>query len=212
MCVHGQHNDNIMNNFSKIKSTKLLTVDLSKKGSIDDPIKHVIEFINSQDEFVTTSSCSGRIIVVSQSKVSENEVSNIKKGCNWIFTSHSIVEPLDLIKAVLSEFQNSVFKFEPFILHVQCQRLEDAQKLHFAAVESGFRNSGITVGKKGKVIMAVRSTHGLEVPLATENQLLVSEEYLHFLVKIANEKMMENEKRIQKFYEQIHLQYPDKSS
>ena len=41
------------------------------------------------------------------------------------------------------------------------------QLVHLTAVESGFRNSGITVGRAGKFVSAVRSTHGLEVPFFT---------------------------------------------
>uniref|UniRef100_A0A3P8SLC7 tRNA wybutosine-synthesizing protein 3 homolog n=1 Tax=Amphiprion percula TaxID=161767 RepID=A0A3P8SLC7_AMPPE len=64
------------------------------------------------------------------------------------------------------------------------------------AVNSGFRNSGITVGKTGKTI-AVRSTHGLEVPLSHQGKLLVEREYVDFLTQIANQKMEENLRRIQ---------------
>ncbi|KFV76138.1 tRNA wybutosine-synthesizing protein 3, partial [Dryobates pubescens] len=85
-----------------------------------------------------------------------------------------------------------VLKFEPFVLHVLCQELQDAQLLHSVAINSGFRNSGITVGRGGKVMMAVRSTHCLEVPLTHQGKLLVSEEYIEFLVHIANGKMEEN--------------------
>ena len=37
--------------------------DLSRKGSIDRPIADLVEYINSQDNYYTTSSCSGRILV-----------------------------------------------------------------------------------------------------------------------------------------------------
>jgi tRNA wybutosine-synthesizing protein 3 len=47
---------------------------------------------------------------------------------------------------------------------------------HTCALESGFRNSGITLGKHGKVILAVRSCVGLEVPLTDDGIMLVSEE------------------------------------
>ncbi|KAM9208910.1 tRNA wybutosine-synthesizing protein 3 homolog [Dugong dugon] len=72
--------------------------------------------------------------------------------------------------------------------------------LHSAAIDSSFRNSGITVGKKGKTAMAVRSTHNLEVPLSHKGKLMVTEEYIDFLLNIANQKMEENKKRIERFY------------
>lgn len=47
---------------------------------------------------------------------------------------------------------------------------------HTCALESGFRNSGITFGKHGKVILAIRSCIGLEVPLTDDGIVLVSKE------------------------------------
>jgi len=47
---------------------------------------------------------------------------------------------------------------------------------HTCALESGFRNSGITLGKHGKIILAVRSCIGLEVPLTDDGIMLVSKE------------------------------------
>uniref|UniRef100_A0A8C3LPB3 tRNA wybutosine-synthesizing protein 3 homolog n=1 Tax=Chrysolophus pictus TaxID=9089 RepID=A0A8C3LPB3_CHRPC len=98
---------------------------------------------------------------------------------------------------------NVVFKFEPFVLHVQCQELQDAQLLHSVAIESGFKNSGITVGRGGKIMMAVRSAHCLEVPLSHMGKLMVSEEYIEFLVHVANQKMEENARRIDRFYKHL---------
>lgn len=45
-------------------------------------------------------------------------------------------------------------------------------------------------------VQAVRSTHGLEVPLSHGGKLLVGEEYVHFLTQKANQKMEENFRRI----------------
>jgi tRNA wybutosine-synthesizing protein 3 len=50
--------------FDAQKTTCLSAVDLSRKGSIDAPILDLVAFINNQSNYFTTSSCSGRIIVV----------------------------------------------------------------------------------------------------------------------------------------------------
>ncbi|GAB6023333.1 tRNA methyltransferase tyw3 [Chamberlinius hualienensis] len=185
-----------MENFVKIKRS-ILSSDNSIKGSVDKLICGLIDYINSLKQFATTSSCSGRIIVVQQSFGIDESCK--KQGCKWLYTSHEVVDEADLINSLLSaEISNAVFKFEPFVLHVQCETVEDARKVHSCAIASGFRNSGISISKKGKIIAAVRSTHGLEVPLSDEKTLLVSHEYIGFLVKIANGKMAENEKRIKR--------------
>ncbi|NXU54227.1 TYW3 protein, partial [Turnix velox] len=96
------------------------------------------------------------------------------------------------MKALEKATGDTVLKFEPFVLHVLCEELQDAQLLHSAAIASGFKNSGITVGKGGKITLAVRSAHCLEVPLSHKGKLMVSEEYIEFLVLVANQKMEEN--------------------
>uniref|UniRef100_A0A8C3K814 tRNA wybutosine-synthesizing protein 3 homolog n=1 Tax=Calidris pygmaea TaxID=425635 RepID=A0A8C3K814_9CHAR len=73
------------------------------------------------------------------------------------------------------------------------------------AMDSGFRNSGISVGRGGKIMMAVRSTHCLEVPLSHKGKLMVSEEYIEFLIHVANQKMEENMRRIDRFYKRLEL-------
>ncbi|KAH0618499.1 hypothetical protein JD844_017767 [Phrynosoma platyrhinos] len=119
--------------------------------------------------------------------------------------THQICTVEDVLTALQKAKDDAIFKFEPFVLHVQCQELQDAQLLHTVAIESGFRNSGITVGRKGKIMMAVRSTHCLEVPLSQKGKLMVSEEYVDFVVQIANQKMEENRRRINRFYSCLQL-------
>ncbi|XP_062373330.1 tRNA wybutosine-synthesizing protein 3 homolog isoform X2 [Sardina pilchardus] len=170
--------------FTQWKKHCFSKVDFSKKGTIDDEIYPVVCLINDSSDYFTTSSCSGRIILI-------DGVLGLQKASG-----------------------NAVFKFEPFVLHVQCKDIESAKILHSVAVNSGFRNSGVSIGKRGKIIMAVRSTHCLEVPLSHRGEVLVNENYIHFLVQIANQKMAENVTRIKRFYDglQVALQAAVSSS
>ncbi|XP_041126266.1 tRNA wybutosine-synthesizing protein 3 homolog [Polyodon spathula] len=185
------------NNFKQWKKQCLSKVDFSKKGSVDGEIENIVSFINECHSYFTTSSCSGRIILIDG--VSDNtEVQ--KQNCSWLFVTHQKCQKEDVLSGLQKACGDAVFKFEPFVLHVQCKQLEDAQLLHSVAINSGFRNSGITVGKKGKIIMAVRSTHCLEVPLSHKGQVLVQEEYIDYVVQVANRKIEENRKRIERFH------------
>ncbi|KAI5608883.1 tRNA wybutosine-synthesizing protein 3-like [Silurus asotus] len=183
--------------FPQWKQQVLNKLDLSKKGSVDEDITTVVSFLNLSDQYFTTSSCSGRIILIDG--VSDC-VEVQKQNCSWLFVTHKKCTKDEVMAGLEKSSGDAVFKFEPCVLHVQCKRLEDAQLLHSVAINSGFRNSGVTVGKKGKIIMAVRSTHCLEVPLGRQGKVLVSEEYIDFLVGVANNKMDENLKRIERFY------------
>ncbi|KAM6457009.1 tRNA wybutosine-synthesizing protein 3 homolog isoform 2-T2 [Liasis olivaceus] len=126
-----------------------------------------------------------------------------KQSCTWLMVTHQLCTTKDVLTALQKAAADAIFKFEPFVLHVQCQDLQDAQLLHTVAIEAGFRNSGITVSRKGKIMMAVRSTHCLEVPLTQKGRLMVSEEYVDFVVQVANRKMEENGKRIDRFYSSL---------
>ncbi|KAF0874239.1 tRNA wybutosine-synthesizing protein 3 homolog [Hyaena hyaena] len=183
--------------FKRWKAQCLSKADLSRKGSVDEDVVELVQLLNGREQYFTTSSCAGRIILLDGS-INGFEVQ--KQNCCWLLVTHKPCVKDDVIVALKKANGDAVLKFEPLILHVQCQQLQDAQILHSVAIDSGFRNSGITVGKRGKTMLAIRSTHGLEVPLSHKGKLMVTEEYIDFLLKIANQKMEENKKRIERFY------------
>ncbi|XP_078524759.1 tRNA wybutosine-synthesizing protein 3 homolog isoform X1 [Lissotriton helveticus] len=184
--------------FRKWKQQCLNKTDFSKKGSVDADIAELVQYLNAHDHFFTTSSCSGRIILIDTQCSESLEVQ--KQNCSWLFVTHEKCKKDEVVAALQNAYGDAVLKFEAFVLHVQCQRLEDAQILHSVAINAGFRNSGITVGRKGKIVMAVRSTHCLEVPLSKKGRLMVNDEYIDYIVQIANQKMEENKHRIDRFY------------
>ncbi|KAH6558001.1 hypothetical protein KP509_1Z082800 [Ceratopteris richardii] len=133
-----------------------------------------------------------------------------KKGGDWSFVSHSQVDADEVIHSVLGTFQDNkvaheplgslmVFRFEPFILAVECADLCAAQALVSCAISSGFRESGVTNLRK-RIIVAVRCSIRIETPIARDGQLLVSEDYLRFLVELANSKMTRNSQRTLRFF------------
>ncbi|XP_043316892.1 tRNA wybutosine-synthesizing protein 3 homolog isoform X1 [Cervus canadensis] len=181
--------------FKRWKAQCLSKVDLSRKGSVDEDVLEIVQLLNGQEQFFTTSSCAGRIILLDGS-INGSEVQ--KQNCSWLLVTHKACVKDDVVVALRRANGDAILKFEPLVLHVQCRQLQDARILHSVAIDSGFRNSGITVGKRGKIMLAVRSTHGLEVPLSHQGKLMVTEEYIAFLLKIANQKMEENKKRIER--------------
>ncbi|XP_040843222.1 tRNA wybutosine-synthesizing protein 3 homolog isoform X1 [Ochotona curzoniae] len=183
--------------FSRWKAQCLGKADLSRKGSVDEDAVDVVRLLNAQEQFFTTSSCAGRVVLLDGGM---NGFEVQKKQCCWLLVTHKPCVKDDVIVALKKASGDAILKFEPFVLHVQCRQLQDAQILHSVAIDSGFRNSGITVGKRGKIMLAVRSTHGLEVPLSHKGKLMVTQEYVDFLLNIANQKMEENKKRIERFY------------
>ena len=52
-----------------------------------------------------------------------------KEGCKWVFVSHNPCTPEEVNEKLipLPDEGELNFKFEAFVLHVQCQSLDDAQ-------------------------------------------------------------------------------------
>ncbi|CAF0729335.1 unnamed protein product [Rotaria sp. Silwood1] len=173
--------------------------DLSRKHSIDDYIVNLINQINNHNDYYTSSSCSGRTIVFSSTPI---VTSSTKSDCQWLYVTHEQAD-LNAILNCLEQRPKDIdmisIKFEAFILHVICRTLECAKILLNIALECGYRNSGLVISNQGKITLAVRSTHALEVPLVIGGRLCVDENYISQIVSIANEKMTANMTKIDKF-------------
>lgn len=85
---------------------------------------------------------------------------------------------------------------------MECVSVESAQALVSLAIACGFRESGITSVSK-RTIIAIRCSIRMEVPLGSTHKLMVTPEYVEYLVDIANEKMGTNRKRTDHFHDKL---------
>ena len=206
-----------MRKFQQMKSEILrklnasVYTDKSPKGFLDAPIVELVNLLNSHKDYVTTSSCSGRIVLYA----------TLEK--KWILAEHKSVQ-FDTVILALEKYKSEtqanlhidndfpiLFKHEPFIMHVQCSSLESAENLLHVALKAGYRESGIVLGKK--IIVAVRTTAGiLEVPLdlhtfkTTQDNAATDERalpFLQYIVKQACVRFDENKKRSDNFMKML---------
>ncbi|XP_059839669.1 tRNA wybutosine-synthesizing protein 3 homolog isoform X3 [Hypanus sabinus] len=162
-----------MADFALCKEQRLGSgADASRKGRVDAPIVELLQLVNGSERYCSTSSCSGRLLLLGGTDQTEGQ----KRNCPWLFVTHQKCRKEDVVSGLQKAEDNAVFKFEPFVLHVQCRQVEDAQ------------------------LLAVRSTHCLEVPLCHRGSVLVSDKYIDYLVQVANRKMEENQRRIERFH------------
>jgi tRNA wybutosine-synthesizing protein 3 len=195
----------------------ILNNDKSPKGSVDEKAKPIVNLINNSTKYFTTSSCSGRISVFSDVSDPEKKKKK-KKGGSWLYVSHNSIDRINDYNSVLREccvedcdVTNTnrfvYFKFEPFILHVDCVSLEDAERLSSTAIQCGYRNSGIVTSNRQMV--AIRSTLKLDAPIAvicdqhSKPHPIVSIDYINILIDICREKFIINENRMDILYNGI---------
>lgn len=173
----------------KAAMEKIGVRDKSHAGAIDEGIEGLLKTINGQEAYYTTSSCAGRIMILEEAR--------LKKDVQWLLASHEPVS-LDAVLAALRlpTVRMVWLKAEPFILHVCCRTLRDAERLLGWAHRAGFKHSGIiTAGRR--IMVEVRGSDRMDVPL--KMGVPPYEAYLAFLVEIANRKLEENKKRVKKF-------------
>ena len=65
--------------FDNEKKNTLSKLDKSTKGSIDEPILPVLDLINDMEDYYTTSSCSGRIMIFEPSG---------QRHVDWLHVTH----------------------------------------------------------------------------------------------------------------------------
>jgi tRNA wybutosine-synthesizing protein 3 len=173
--------------FNQRKKSVLKKADKSSVGGWDERVIKLCEKINSLEEYYTTSSCSGRVMVLKDQD---------KKGRNvFVFVSHDLVRE-DFLKNVELK-GNLKFKQEPFIFHVACRDLEGARKLIDKAHSVGWKRAGvISLGKN--IIVEINGNEKIDFPLVKKGKLLVSEEFMKISLERANFNLEKNWDKIEK--------------
>ncbi len=182
-----------MDKFQQRKKDVLNKMDKSSIGSWDDKIKDLCNKINKLENFYTTSSCSGRILLM---------IDQEKKGEDlFIFVSHNKITFKDLKEELKKltdrgkERLNVKFKLEPCILHIACKNLEDTKLFFEKGKEAGFKRLGI-IGTTHSFTFELNSTEKLEFPIIHKGKLIVDEDFLKIIVEDANKKLEKSWEKI----------------
>lgn len=181
--------------FDLDKKNILGKMDKSKKGEIDEEIKEIIALINSKENYYTTSSCSGRIVLI------EIPESGRKDESKWLLITHSKTDLAEVRNALKSK-EDVWLKQEGAIFHVCCRTLEDAEKLIIAAKDSGFKRTGMIMVDK-RFVVEIISTENISTIVAKKGKLLVDDSYISALAEECNAKMDKNSLKLKEFHKRL---------
>ncbi|MFP4111531.1 MAG: tRNA wybutosine-synthesizing 3 family protein [Candidatus Woesearchaeota archaeon] len=183
---------------------KLSSIDKSKKGSVDSDILDLINLINSKKDYYTTSSCSGRIMLIDKG-------AGRKDLSKWLLSSHFPIETKDFLEVFSDDYLSSEefkkaevwFMEEPAILHV-CARDIDSAKVFLELVrEISFKRSGI-ISMSRRIIIEILDTEKMETLVTKKGKLYVDPEYADILVKEANNKLKRTKDKLKRLYDKIY--------
>lgn len=184
-----------MDKFSQRKKDVLEKIDKSTKGSWDSRIIGLCEKINLMDDYYTTSSCSGKCVIM------EEKVG--KDGSYYLWESHEILDLKELrnmANKISIKRELIKFKLQSPIIFVVCRDIKSAEKFFELVREGGFKESGIHITKK-LVGVEIRSGEKLEFPLIKSGKILVGDDFLGVLVKEANKKLKQSWGKLDKLYQ-----------
>ena len=169
--------------FDKLKKSVLEKPDKSTKGFIDKRIANLCELFNKNKDYFTLSSCAGRITIIKFAGTS-------KKTCDWVKVTHELADYKTFQKIIegYSGSERLLFKQEAPILHICVRDMGKAQHLVDIAKKSGFKRSGIISSNK-KIVVEIVSTDVISTPVYDKKKL-VSNKYLEYLIKHANERLL----------------------
>jgi tRNA wybutosine-synthesizing protein 3 len=197
--------------FDVCKRNVLGKLDKSPKGSIDAPILSLVGAINASLDYVTTSTCSGRISIFSTP-----DATAARAPGRWLLVSHALIEPGELERALRADalaaavadgLSSVMIKVEAAILHVQCRSVDAAKSMLRVAIGHGFRESGIVLSASKKVMLAVRTTSNMmEAPLVRAGCLTVDGAHLAHLHAEANRRLAANLQMLERFERAFHAE------
>jgi tRNA wybutosine-synthesizing protein 3 len=182
--------------FQNAKKSTLEKKDKSDIGKYDDKIRKLCEKINKKKEYYTTSSCSGRIVLI----LGEDK----KKEGLFLYRTHNKVTLGRLKKELESTCKRTkktiYFKQEPFILHLCCFNLDSAKRIMNIAQNAGVKQKGI-LSLGNKIIIEMKGSEKIELPILKNGKMLLNDYYLKILLQESNKKLERTWKKIQNLSE-----------
>jgi len=180
--------------FIQRKKTVLSKIDKSSKRSWDKKMLPLCEKINSLGNYYTTSSCSGRILLMVYQEKKQNDL-----FCNVYHNSISLAVLEKDLEEVCKKFKNKSIKFklDPPILHIACRSMKDAKILYEKAKIAGWKKIGLVSWEK-RIVLEIICTGKLEFPLIECGKILVDENFLRLIIQQSNFKMKNSWEKIKR--------------
>ncbi|MEM4361013.1 MAG: hypothetical protein QXV83_02635 [Candidatus Anstonellaceae archaeon] len=154
-------------------------------GEVDRKILPLLNLINQKNGLVSSSSCSGRILIL--------KIKKSKKDAKKLLVWHREIS-LGEFKSALRVLGNkNLFwlRVEPFILHILAKDIESAKKVLVAMKLAGIKRGGIVYISK-KITIEIMGHGQLIVPL----YLLKNYKQT---IKVINSLMKKNTIKLKKF-------------
>lgn len=174
-------------------------------GYLDRDLLPLLILINRDRNFYTTSSCSGRILLMDSKYPWSRDETGI------VFKSHVPIRDSEL---------DFVFSLEPYvnfwlsvtgpIIHLYASSPKKAIWLLNLARRQGFKHSGIMYVSRSKgVFVELITGIYLSQTIKLRNKIIISQAELRELIKLVNTVLVEGKKRLHRLYLELAEKLPE---
>ena len=174
------------------KSAISKLIKAKKENKVDSGIQSILDIINEYDEYYTSSSCFGRIVLLEIPSIGD------KKEAKFLGKWHRVIEVDELFNASKKALTGQLwFLSQSPIIHIVTKTNDYADKLLKTAIACGFKNSALkSLGKK--IVIEVCSTERLDAPIGNNGVIFCNKDHIDLLVSISNEIMKKSTIKLQK--------------
>lgn len=180
--------------FIQRKKAILSKIDKSSKQDWDKKILSICNKINSLENYYTTSSCSGRVVLMIYQEKKQKDL-----FCKVYHELISIGVLEKDLKEICKKYKNKSIKFklDSPILHIACRDMKSAKSLYEKAKIAGWKRIGLIAWEK-RIVLEIICTGKLEFPIIGKGKILVNENFLKIIVKQSNSKLKNSWEKIKK--------------
>ncbi len=175
-----------------------------ERGLVDEEMIPVIELVNQRLEYCyTTSSCSGRIVVIEAPEPGD------KPGARILGKWHRRVEAQEVAEALKRASSKRLVwaSAQGPLLHVACLEKEDARTILRAGHLAGFKYSCIHVAYGERWIVELRSAERIDIPVYFRGRRVMEDSSL--LAEILNYYLGLGKVRIPRLVRALAAVLPD---
>lgn len=190
--------DDYIKNFLGLKEKALEKLKISRiENDVDDIILPVLNRINALEDYYTTSSCAGRIVLLELPCIGD------KRNAIFLGKWHRKIDTVEVLEASKKASKGFLWLLaQSPIIHIGARTPTAADKMLKLAVSAGFKHSGLKSFDK-KIVVEVASTERLDAPVGKDGKLFCDNDYLNLLIEICNEIMDRSGLKLSRFEDKL---------
>lgn len=184
--------------FEGYKRNALIKFHKAKNENlVDKKIIPLLEVLNKSDNYFTTSSCAGRIVLMEIPAIGD------KKNAVFLGKWHRKIAKSEFLKELEKAKKGQLWLLaQSPIIHIVSKTYGDAENLLRIGISSGFKNSGLkSIGKK--IVIEICSTERFDMPIGKDGKVYCNEEYIEYLLDIANDMIERSNLKLDRLEKQL---------